>query len=104
MTASNDRDVAIEPSEVERWLLSHLEVERVDSARGLYELMPKQRGGQLPLVDVPYDPFSESHWAEAARIADYVAHAPEGHGVCSTLGRGTGGRRCPWRRLVLTSK
>ena len=90
MTASNDRDVAIEPSEVERWLLSHLDVQRVDSARGLYELMPKQRGGQLPLVDVPYDPFSESHWAEAARIADYVAHAPEGARRVLDIGPGDG--------------
>jgi len=90
VTASNDRDVAIEPSEVERWLLSHLDVERVDSARGLYELMPKQRGGQLPLVDVPYDPFSESHWAEAARIADYVAHAPEGARRVLDIGPGDG--------------
>ena len=81
---------SIEPTEVERWLLGHLVIERLDSARGLYELMPKQRGGQLPLVDVPYDPFSESHWAEAARIADYVAHAPEGARRVLDIGPGDG--------------
>lgn len=81
---------AIELTEVERWLLANLAVERLDSARGLYELMPRQRGGQLPLVDVPYDPFSESHWAEAARIADYVAHAPEGARRVLDIGPGDG--------------
>ena len=85
-----DDPPSIEPTEVERWLLGHLDVERLDSARGLYELMPRQRGGQLPLVDVPYDPFSESHWAEAARIADYVAHAPEGARRVLDIGPGDG--------------
>jgi SAM-dependent methyltransferase len=80
----------IVPTEVECWLLDHLAVERLDSARGLYELMPRQRGGQLPLVDVPYDPFSESHWAEATRIADYVAHAPEGARRVLDIGPGDG--------------
>lgn len=67
---------ALPPTDVERWLDAHLPPERMDSARALYEWMPRQRGGQLPLVDVPYNPLSESHWAEAARIVDYVAHAP----------------------------
>lgn len=73
---SASRPPAPGPTEVERWLERHLPLEWVESARGLYELMPRQRGGQLPLVDVPYDPGSEEHWAEAARIADYVAHVP----------------------------
>lgn len=81
---------SIAPTEVERWLLGHLDIERLDSARGLYELMPRQRGGHLPLVDVPYDPFSESHWAEAARIADYVAHAPDGARRVLDIGPGDG--------------
>lgn len=81
---------AIDPTEVERWLLGHLHIARLDSARGLYEVMPRQRGGQLPFVDVPYDPFSESHWAEAARIADYVAHAPEGARRVLDIGPGDG--------------
>ena len=62
---------------IERWLLANAPPERLDSARGLYERMPRQRGGQLPFVDVAYDPRREEHWADAARIADYVAHAPQ---------------------------
>ncbi len=64
-------------SDIERWLLDHASPERLDSASALYELMPRQRGGQLPFVDVPYDARREEHWADAARVADYVAHAPE---------------------------
>lgn len=63
-------------SEVERWLRERLKVEPVESARGLYELMPRQRNGQLPFVDVPYDPYNEAHWADASRVADYAAHLP----------------------------
>src|SRR5690606_13502707 len=37
---------------------------------------PKQRGGQLPWVDVPYDARREQHWSDVARVADYVAHIP----------------------------
>jgi ubiquinone/menaquinone biosynthesis C-methylase UbiE len=81
---------ALAPTAVERWLAAHLPPERLDSARGLYEWMPRQRGGQLPLVDVPYDPFSESHWADAARIADYVAHAPPGARRVLDIGPGDG--------------
>ena len=65
---------AVEPSAIERWLLANAPPEPLDSARGLYERMPRQRGGQLPFVDVPYDPRREEHWADAARIADYLSH------------------------------
>jgi SAM-dependent methyltransferase len=78
------------PTEVERWLYAHFDVESLDSARGLYELMPRQRGGQLPFVDVPYNPYSESHWADAARIADYVAHAPANTRRVLDVGPGDG--------------
>ena len=61
---------------IERWLLANAPPEGLDSARGLYERMPRQRDGQLPFVDVPYDPRREQHWADAARVADYLAHAP----------------------------
>lgn len=81
---------ALPPTDVERWITAHLAPERMDSARALYEWMPRQRGGQLPLVDVPYDPFSESHWAEAARIADYVAHAPADARRVLDIGPGDG--------------
>lgn len=63
-------------SRIERWLLAHAPPERLDSARGLYERAPRWRGGQLPFVDVPLDPRREEHWADAARVADYLAHAP----------------------------
>ena len=72
----------VHPSPVERWLLANAAPEPLDSARALYERMPRQRDGQLPFVDVPYDPRREDHWADAARIADYLAHlahAPPAH-------------------------
>ena len=72
----------VHPSPVERWLLANAAPEPLDSARALYERMPRQRDGQLPFVDVPYDPRREDHWADAARIADYLAHlahAPPEH-------------------------
>jgi SAM-dependent methyltransferase len=78
------------PTPVERWLCEHLAPEQVDSARGLYELMPRQRGGQLPYVDVPYDANSESHWADAARVADYIAHAPSETTRVLDIGPGDG--------------
>ena len=67
---------AVHPSPVERWLLANAPPEPLDSARALYERMPLQRDGQLPFVDVPYDPRREDHWADAARISDYLDHAP----------------------------
>ena len=78
------------PSRVERWLLENAPPEPLDSARAIYERMPRQRGGQLPFVDVPYDPRREEHWADAARIADYVAHAPVGAGRVLDVGPGDG--------------
>lgn len=67
---------ALEPTAIERWFATHLPPAPRTSAEALYALMPQQRGGQLPFVDVPYDPWREEHWADAARIADYVAHLP----------------------------
>jgi ubiquinone/menaquinone biosynthesis C-methylase UbiE len=75
---------------VERWLLANLAPQRLESARGLYELMPLQRDGQLPFVDVRYDAYSEAHWAEATRIADYVAHLPVGGTRILDIGPGDG--------------
>ena len=66
----------LQPSPLERWLLANASPEELPSSEALYALMPRQRGGQLPFVDVPYDYRREEHWAEAARIADYLAHAP----------------------------
>ncbi len=78
------------PSKIERWLLDHASPQPLDSAHALYELMPRQRGGQLPFVDVPYDARRDEHWADAARIADYVAHAPEGGRRVLDIGPGDG--------------
>ncbi len=64
-------------TEVERWLYQQATPERLSSARAAYELMPSQSDRQLPFVYVPYDPRSEAHWAAAARVADFAAHAPE---------------------------
>ena len=86
------------PTEIERWLAEHFDVEQLDSAQGLYDLMPRQRGGQLPYVDVPYNPFSESHWADASRIADYIQHAPQGAQRVLDIGPGDG-----WPALPIAS-
>lgn len=77
-------------SDIEHWLLDHVAPERLDSAAALYELMPRQRGGQLPFVDVPYDARREEHWADAARVADYVAHAPKDARRVLDVGPGDG--------------
>lgn len=87
---------SIRLSSVEQWLHSHLRPETVESARGLYELMPLQRNGQLPFVDVPYDPRSEAHWADAARVADYVAHLPEEGRRVLDVGPGDGWPALPF--------
>ncbi len=81
---------SLPPTEVERWLSTHLAPQPIESARGLYELMPLQRGGQLPSVDVPYNAYSEEHWADAARIADYVAHLPDDSRRILDIGPGDG--------------
>ena len=83
-------EIAPPYTEVERWLIDHLAPQRLDSARALYELMPRQRSGQLPLVDVPYRAMNEEHWAEAARVADYVAHVPAGARRVLDIGPGDG--------------
>ncbi len=81
---------AVHPSPVERWLLANAPPEPLDSARALYERMPLQRDGQLPFVDVPYDPRREDHWADAARISDYLDHAPPGERALRVLDVGPG--------------
>ena len=90
VTAVGEGDGTPPLSVVERWLLAHARPQPLSSAQALYELMPRQRDGQLPLVDVPYDPRNEAHWADAARIADYAAHAPAGPGSVLDIGPGDG--------------
>ena len=77
-------------TEVERWLHEHAPPQRLSSARAAYELMPSQSDRQLPFVYVAYDARSEAHWAAAARIADFAAHAPEGASRVLDVGPGDG--------------
>jgi SAM-dependent methyltransferase len=72
--------------------------EAVDSARALYELMPRERSGNLPFVDVPYDATRAQHWADAARVADYAAALPRGGTRVLDIGPGDG-----WPALPLAA-
>lgn len=47
--------------------------EASDAARAVYQRTRLWTSGNLPAVDVPYDPQREDHWAAAARVADYAA-------------------------------
>ncbi len=89
---------APEPTEIERWLLDHASPQPLDSARATYELMPRQGDRQLAFVDVPYDARREAHWADAARVADYAAHVPDGAGRVLDVGPGDG-----WPSLPLAA-
>ena len=89
---------ALEPTEIERWLLEHASPRPLDSARATYELMPRQGDRQLAFVDVPYDARREAHWAEAARVADYAAHVPDGARRVLDVGPGDG-----WPSLPLAA-
>lgn len=77
-------------SNLERWLFTNTPPTQLDSAEALYARMPRQRGGQLPLVDIPYDSRREEHWADAARITDYLAYTPKNHGLVIDIGPGDG--------------
>lgn len=85
-------------TDVERWLHEHAPPRRLSSARAIYELMPSQSDRQLPYVYVPYDPRNEAHWAGAARIADFVARAPEDASLALDVGPGDG-----WPSLPLAA-
>lgn len=92
--------MTLEASEVERWIEAHTDLERVESARAIYELMPSQSDRTLPLVYVPYDARSEAHWSDAARIADYVAHVPAGAHRVLDVGPGDGWPSLPVARAL----
>lgn len=64
--------------------------EAVTSAAGIYELAARQGSGRLSFVDVPYDPQQERHWADAARVADYASHLPDGGALVLDVGPGDG--------------
>lgn len=89
---------AITATDVERWLLAHAPPEPRDSPSGLYELMARQRNGQLAFVDVSYGALREEHWADAARVADYAAQAPPGGTAVLNIGPGDG-----WPALSLAA-
>ena len=88
------------PSELERWFEAHTTLERVESARAIYKLMPSQSDRTLPLVYVPYDLRSEAHWSDAARIADYVAHVPLEARRVLDIGPGDGWPSLPVARAL----
>lgn len=50
--------------------------EATASARALYERVRLWSSGNLPGVDVPYDPRQEHHWHYAALIEDFASHLP----------------------------
>ncbi len=63
--------------------------EASDAARAVYQRTRLWTSGNLPAVDVPYDPRREDHWAAAARIADYAAALPDA-GTVIDIGPGDG--------------
>ncbi|MSQ42060.1 MAG: class I SAM-dependent methyltransferase, partial [Dehalococcoidia bacterium] len=74
-----------------------------DSAQAIYDLLPALTSAATPFVSstAPYDPQSEWHWSQAARVADYAARAPAGARVAVDVGPGDGwpalplARECP---------
>ena len=63
--------------------------EATDAARAVYQRTRLWTSGNLPAVDVPYDPGREDHWAAAARVADYAAALPTARTVID-IGPGDG--------------
>ena len=63
--------------------------EASDAARAVYQRTRLWTSGNLPAVDVPYDPRREDHWAAAARIADYASALPDA-GTIIDIGPGDG--------------
>ncbi len=63
--------------------------EASDAARAIYQRTRLWTSGNLPAVDVPYDPQREDHWAAAARVADY-ASAVSDAGTVVDIGPGDG--------------
>ncbi|MSQ30530.1 MAG: class I SAM-dependent methyltransferase [Dehalococcoidia bacterium] len=83
---------------LEVWWRAFAPPEAVDSARALYALTPRWSSGNLPFVDVPYDPARVAHWADAARVADYAAALPSGGTRILDFGPGDG-----WPALPLAA-
>jgi SAM-dependent methyltransferase len=72
----------------------------VESARAIYELLPALTSAPMPGVTstAGYDPLNEWHWAQAARVADFAARAPEEARVVIDIGPGDG-----WPSLPLAA-
>ena len=83
---------------LEVWWRALVPPEAVDSARALYALTSRWSSGNLPFVDVPYDPAREAHWADAARVADYASALPSEGGCILDFGPGDG-----WPALPLAA-
>ncbi|MCA9856850.1 MAG: class I SAM-dependent methyltransferase [Dehalococcoidia bacterium] len=80
--------------------------EATASARALYERVRLWSSGNLPGVDVPYDPRQEHHWHYAALVEDFASHLPEGGSHVLDFGPGDGwpsiplARRLPAARVI----
>lgn len=70
-----------------------------DAARAVYQRTRLWTSGNLPAVDLPYDPRREDHWAAAARIADYAATLPGARRVVD-IGPGDGWPSIPLARAL----
>ena len=66
--------------------------EATASAGGLYERVRLWSSGNLPSVDVDYDPLREHHWSYRALVEDFASHLPErtSAGVTRVLDLGPG--------------
>jgi len=71
------------------------------SARALYERVRLWSSGNLPGVDVPYDPRQEHHWAYAALVEDFASHLPAGRDRVLDLGPGDGWPSIPLAAALL---
>jgi SAM-dependent methyltransferase len=70
------------------------------SARGLYERVARWSSGNLPGVDVDYDPRQEHHWAYATLVEDFASHLPEGGARVLDFGPGDGWPSIPLARRL----
>ncbi|MCA9851874.1 MAG: hypothetical protein KC461_14690, partial [Dehalococcoidia bacterium] len=74
--------------------------EATASARALYERVRLWSSGNLPGVDVPYDPRQEHHWHYAALVEDFASHLPAGGSRVLDFGPGDGWPSIPLARRL----
>ena len=75
-------------------------LEATASARALYERVRLWSSGNLPGVDVAYDPLQEHHWHYAALVEDFASHLPEGGTRVLDFGPGDGWPSIPLARRL----